>query len=116
MRNGKGKEYNIRGKLIYQGEYSNGNKLKGKGYNTKGIPVCEYTNGKKIERFENGRAIFIGEYLSDRRWNGTGYDNLGNKVFEIKDGKGEGKIYNYASKLLFEGEYINGLKNGKAIE
>ena len=37
-------------------------------------------------------------------------------VYEIKDGKGNIKEYNFYSKLLFEGEYLNGKRNGKGKE
>ena len=55
LRNGKGKEYNYNGKLIFEGEYLYDDKLKGK----------EYIN-EKLE--------FEGEYLYNKKWNGKGYD------------------------------------------
>ena len=33
--------------------------------------------------------------------------------FEIKDGKGNIKEYYYNDKLKFDGEYLNGEKNGQ---
>ena len=42
MRNGKGKEYNSKGKLIYEGEYKNGEKNgEGKEYDSKGKLIYE---------------------------------------------------------------------------
>ena len=35
--------------------------------------------------------------------------------FEIKDGKGYIKEYNCFDELIFEGEYLNGERNGKGI-
>ena len=37
-------------------------------------------------------------------------------VFEIKNGYGGGKEYNYNGELKFEGEYLNGERNGKGTE
>ena len=46
-------------------------------------------------------------------WNGKGYD-INNKIsYEIKDGKGFIKEYNYYGKLIFEGVFSNGNRNGK---
>ena len=84
-RNGKGKEYNKNGELIFEGEYLNGKR-----------------NGKGKEYHENGELIFEGEYLNGKRWNGKGKD----KEIEIKNGNGKGRAY-YFDKLLFEGEYLN---------
>ena len=36
--------------------------------------------------------------------------------YEIKDGKGNIKEYNSICKLEFEGEYLNGKRNGKGKE
>ena len=74
-KNGKGKEYNYDGKLIFEGEYLNG-KRSGKGK--------EYIDGK---------LIYEGEYLNEKRWNGKGYNNNGNIDFVIKNGNGKLKEY-----------------------
>ena len=49
-----------------------------------------------------------------KRWDGKGY-NKNNIIYEIKDGKGYLKDYNY-NEIIFEGEYMNGLKNGNGKE
>ena len=36
--------------------------------------------------------------------------------FEVKNGKGKINEYYYNGKLVFEGEYINGERNGKGKE
>ena len=63
LKNGKGyiKEYNDKGKLIFEGEYVNGEK-----------------NGKGKEYNYEGKLIFEGEYLNGKR-NGKGkeYDQFG---------------------------------------
>ena len=94
-RNGKGKEYNQNGKLIFEGEFKNDNRIKGK-------------------VFVNERLEFEGEYLFNKKWNGKGYDEKGNIIYELKNGNGKIKEYNDYGNLEFEGEYLNGIKwNGK---
>ena len=46
------------------------------------------------------------------RWNGKGYDNHNNIVYELKNGKGYVIDYYDNGKLYFEGEYLNGQRNG----
>ena len=94
-KNGKGKDYDIYGRLIYKGNY-----LKGK------------KNGNGIEYFENGNILFEGEYLDNKRYNGKGYNFFGTPEFEINKGNGNIKEYNYSGDLLFYGKYLNCEKNG----
>ena len=100
-RNGKGKEYNSReGKLIFEGEYLNGKR-----------------NGKGQEYYYNGDLKFEGEYLNEKIWNGKIYNPQGVVECEIKEGKGYIKEYTYSEDfLLYEGEYLNGERNGKGKE
>ena len=65
-RNGKGKEYNYNGELLFEGEYING-----------------IRNGKGKEYYSNGKLLFEGEYINGRR-NGKGkeYYSNGNLLFE----------------------------------
>ena len=60
--------------------------------------------------------MFEGEYLNDKRWEGKGYDTNNKIVSELKSGKGLVKEYYENGILKFEGEYSNGLKNGKGKE
>ena len=47
--------------------------------------------------------------------NGKGYDINNNIVYELKNGNGYVKEYNdFTGKLMFEGEYINGQRNGRS--
>ena len=122
-KNGYGKEYYKNGKIKYKGEYSNGlrhskgeeyyknGKIKYKGEYSKGK-----LNGKGIEFFETGVKSFQGEYINERKWNGIGYNSKGKKVFEISNGRGNVLEYNSLGQLLFEGEYIDGDRNGKGKE
>ena len=102
--NGKGKEYNKEGDLLFEGEYINC-KRNGKGK--------DYYLGKSLK--------FEGEYLNDLELDGKGYDSSGNIKYELKSGKntkneyyeyeysngdrkGRGKEYNNEGKLIYEGE------------
>ena len=51
--------------------------------------------------------------MNNKKWNGKGYDNLQIISYEIKNGKGFVKEFNELNWLIFEGEYINGERNGK---
>ena len=93
--NGKGKEYNFDGELIFEGEYLNGKR-----------------NGKGKEYYNNGKLEYEGEYLLNNKYNGKGYGEKGNIIYELKNGTGKVKEY-LGDILVFEGEYLNGLRNGK---
>ena len=103
-KHGKGKEYDEAGRLIFEGEYHFGLKLKGKGREFSII---------------NGALLYEGEYLKDKR-NGKGkeFDQYGNLIYEggyMNDKRhGKGKEYYDNGKLSFEGEFYMNLKfNGK---
>ena len=99
-RNGKGKEYNSYGDLEFEGEYLNGKR-----------------NGKGKEFYDSEILKFEGEYLDGKRWNGKGYDMDNNVVYELKNGNGFIKEYNPdTGDIIFEGEYSNGIRNGKGKE
>jgi len=53
------------------------------------------------------------EYINGKLLNYIGYNYKRKKDFEIKNGKGSGKPYYFDGKLIFEGEYLNVVKNGK---
>ena len=98
--NGRMQEYDKFGNIIFDGEYLNGLK-----------------NGKCREFFKNN-LIFEGEYLNGKKWNGklcveNENDNI---IYEIKNGNGIFLEINQKEYIIFEGEYINGLKNGKGKE
>ena len=115
-RNGKCEEYYNNGILKFEGEYLNGKISTGKKYDTNGNIILELKDGFGKEYYNNGILKFKGEYINDKRLNGQGYDYFGNENFCIKNGKGKVRELNYYGKLEFEGEYINGLKNGKGKE
>ena len=97
---GYGREY-IKNKLIYEGGYLNGKR-----------------NGKGKEYDIFGKNVIIeGEYLNGKRWNVMQYDEYGDIISEIKEGKGFFKTcYIPYQNSKYEGEYLNGQKNGKGKE
>ena len=69
-RHGKGKEFYKKYKLKFEGEYLNGLKWNGKGYNKDNEIIYEIKNGKGIVKEYNNRGdqlIFEGEYLNGKR-------------------------------------------------
>ena len=59
---------------------------------------------------------YEGEFRYDYKYNGRGYDENGNVIYELINGKGKVKEYDYQGKIKFEGEYLNGKRNGKGKE
>ena len=121
--NGKGKELTYdHNSLIYEGEYLNGKREgKGKEYNNAGDLIFEgeyfYGYKKKGKAYVNKILEYEGEYLFEKKWNGKGYDEKGNIVYELINGNGKVNEYDeYYSLIKFEGEYLNGEKNGKGKE
>jgi len=99
-KNGIIKEYDINGNIKFEGEYLNGKR-----------------NGKGKEYYKNHNLKFEGEYFKNKRWNGKGYDLNNNIIYELQDGKGYVKEYSDEDETIeFEGEYLNGEKNGKGKE
>ena len=91
-------KYFVNGKIEFIGEFLNGKKWNGKGYDENGSILYEIENGSGFVReYDNeGNLIFKGDYISGKR-NGKGY--------EFKD-----------KFLIYEGEYLNGKRNGKGKE
>ena len=65
----KGKEYYKNGVLKFEGEYINGKKWNGIGYDTKDNKVYELKGGKGfVKKYDDyGNLIFEGEYLDGKR-------------------------------------------------
>ena len=114
-KNGYGKEFFENKKLKYTGVYLDNNKFRGHLYDKNGTMMA-ITKGKTNELYYNGNSKFIGEYYKNKKWNGKGYNALGNDEYEIKCGKGNVKEFNYFGNLIYEGEYINGERNGYGKE
>ena len=93
---GKGKVY-YNDELRYDGEYLYGHNTKGKFY-------------------YNGKLEYEGELRYGCKWNGKGYDEKGNIIYELINGTGKVKEYDAYGILIFEGEYLNGKRNGKGKE
>ena len=81
-----------------------------------------YKRNGKGKEYNEGRLIFEGEFFNDKRWNGKGkfYDDL-YKCFTFEgeylngEKNGEGKEYN-KNGLTFEGTYLYGERHGKRKE
>ena len=69
--NGKGKEYYVNDKIKFEGEYHNGKRWNGIGYDTKGNKVYELKEGNGFvkEYDDQGKIIFIGKYLNGEKVN-----------------------------------------------
>jgi len=115
--NGKGKSYSFFGQLNFEGDYLNGNKWNGKGYELEGKKRYELKEGKGFlkEYYSDGTIKFEGYYLNGER-NGKGkeYHKNGKIKYdgEFIDGKrnGYGIKYNTQGEVIFEGEYLYGHK------
>ena len=110
-KNGKGKEYEHKtGELIFEGEYFKGERWNGKGKEYKYGEIIfegEYINGKKI--FSNGE-----EYIEKKKDNNDESIKI-DIINKFKDGKVYAKEY-CDGELIYEGEYLNGKRNGKGKE
>ena len=88
LREGKGKEYNIQGKILFKGEYKNGYRY----------------NGKEFD--ENGKLIFNGQYMKGNPYKGIRKEYNGNILkyeYEIQNGlKLEENLYEENKKLIEE--------------
>ena len=73
-------------------------------------------NGMGREYFKDGKIKFEGIYLFGIKYNGKGYDKNKRIIYEIKDGKGYIYELDGDGNLIYEGEYLNGKKNGKGKE
>ena len=97
-RNGKGKEYDYyNNTLEFEGEYLNNERWNGFG---------------KIREGWYDRRLKEYEYKNGKIWNMKEYDKNNNILNELIDGKGFIKEYELG-KLKYEGEYLNGKRNGK---
>ena len=120
-RKGKGKEYNsYNDKLIFEGEYLNGKKFTGKGYDKNGNMIYEIKNGKGNIKtyYDNGKLKVEREHLNGEK-NGKFKEYYDNGILrfegEYLNGKLNGKFKGYYDngKLRFEGEFLNGKPLGK---
>ena len=52
--------------------------------------------------------------MEGKKWNGKGYNHKGNEVYVLINDNGTIKEYDkYNNNLIFEGDYLNGQRNGK---
>ena len=98
--NGNANEYNEKGNLLFYGTYQNGKKFNGKS--------CKYFDDEEKLRYEL-------EYKNGLLWNAKGYDKNNSLDFEIIEGNGTMKDYYSDTILKFNGNYKGGKKNGKVF-
>ena len=71
----------------------------------------------KGKNYLDEKLEYEGYYLYNKKYDGKGYDKNGNIIYELIKGTGKVKEYDYISKRLeFDGEYLNGEKNGYGKE
>ena len=121
--------------LLFEGEYLDGKRWNGKGYQIRqGFNCFDFEikdgkgKGKEYQNYDSNKLRFKGEYINGER-NGKGKEyaevfdptisNFSGRYFlsfegEYLNGKrnGKGKQYYDNGELLFEGEYLNGKRNG----
>ena len=68
------------------------------------------------KEYRVGKLIFEGKYLNGKMWAGSGFDAKRDIIFKIVNGTGHVKEYDENWKLIFEGEYLKGLREGKGKE
>ena len=96
-KNGKGKEYDEYGNIIFDGEYLNGKRW----------------NGKAKEYYKNKKLKFEYDIVNGLVWKGKIYDENGVVIYELTNGNGIFAEYDEYHSLIFEGEYLNGERNWK---
>ena len=121
-RNGKGKGYYINGLLQFEGEYKNNEEYKGKFYDLTGhsfeMNEKNYITHNHIDNLETSLELLITDksrciYIHE---NGCFIEYEGEFLNGKKNGKGKEYLINSDHDLFFEGEYLNGLRNGKGKE
>ena len=101
--------------IKFKGEYLNGKKMSGNGYDRNGHLVFVLKNGKGKEFYMKNKIKFEGEYLNGKRWKGKGFDRHF-EIYELNYGNGRVKELNYNFQIIYEGEYLNGLLHGTVKE
>ena len=129
-RNGKGKEYNEEKDLIFEGEYKEGKKIKGKEYyDLNELALKQLLNNKIIDFPKNPdyfslekekSKLLLEKLLMKMELKEKGEEYKGQLKFEGEylngERNGKGKEYYSNGKLKFEGEYLNGKREGKGKE
>ena len=132
---GKGKLYDDKNNLIFDGEIKKGKYWNGKVYeydyemkinnNNKIKFEGVYENGelKQGKKYENGEIIFEGEYKQNKEWTGKlkNYKIDKNYIIlqgELSEGKwsGKGKEFDSFGYAIYEGQFLEGKRNGEGIE
>jgi len=122
-RNGKGKEYYNHGLLKFEGEYLNGERWNGKefGYSKDVMFEKEFVNGKRSgkgkEYLKKNSLEILKKLIKDKKMqklNKMLSRTIRDYVTKIENGKTNNDFYD--ERLWYEGEYLNGKRNGKGKE
>ena len=129
---GKGKIYDEKNNLIFEGEFKNGEYFNGKiyeyekgdgnNYQIKFEGIYENGQLKKGKKYEKNEIIFEGEYKNNKEWEGKikNYKIENNFITQgkISEGKwsGFGKEYDQFETVIYEGEFLEGKRHGKGKE
>ena len=110
LKNGKGfiREYYDDNNLFYENMLYEGDYLNGERHGKAKI----YKKNAAYER--NYFLMFEGEFKNGKMWSGKRYNSDKEIIYELKDGKGY--IEEDYDGIEYEGEYLNGEKNGKGVE
>ena len=117
-KNGKGKEYSLDSNIIrFEGEYSNRKRTRlGKEFDHNGKLEFEghYWNGKRHGKGKEYHYIFY-DFINS---SGTVDDKYEEIFFDGQknDDKEKENYYLYNAVKVFEGQYLNGKRNGKGKE
>ena len=111
------KEYDLDGNVIYQIQEGKGTRI----YNYNGNKVeYEYFDGINVGKMKaydkNLKLKYEKEFNNGKIWNMKVYDENNHIIYELHDGKGLTKDFDEYLNLEFEGEYLNGVRNGKGKE
>ena len=69
-KSGKGKEYYLNGNVKFEGDFLNGKKVSGIGYDIKGNLAFKLNKNSAYDYFNNGILKFSGEYYNGKDGNG----------------------------------------------
>ena len=69
-----------------------------------------------MRKDESNNSLLEEENFIVKEWSGIGFDFEENKIYTLEKGKGSVVIHDDDGKKMYEGEYLNGEKNGQGKE
>ena len=90
LENGEGKNFFDNGKIEFEGEFKNGEKWDGKGYDIKGNLIYQLINGNgNIKTYDDGKLQFEGRILNGEKNRDAFYND---KTLDGQSAKGKLRI------------------------